>query len=161
MTESAANLVVDVQMALTDSEINESEEPPSAESLTTWAGNAYRAVSETATELTVRVVDNEEIVALNQAYRDKQSPTNVLSFPFQASPEVDIALLGDVVICHPVLVAEARQQAKSLTAHYAHMVTHGVLHLCGYGHQDDASAQQMESLEISILAAQGIANPYQ
>ena len=110
MTESAANLVVDVQMALTDSEINESEEPPSAESLTTWAGNAYRAVSETATELTVRVVDNEEIVALNQAYRDKQSPTNVLSFPFQASPEVDIALLGDVVICHPVLVAEARQQ---------------------------------------------------
>lgn len=161
MTESAANLVVDVQMALADSELNEAEEPPSVESLTTWAGNAYAAVGDTATELTVRVVDSEEIIALNQAYRDKVSPTNVLSFPFQASTEIDIALLGDVVICHSVLVEEARQQSKSLTAHYAHMVTHGVLHLCGYDHQDDVSAEQMESLEISILAKQGFANPYQ
>lgn len=160
MTEAAPPLVVDVQLALADSDINDAEEPPSAELLSEWANRAYAAIKQQPNEVTLRLVGEQEMVALNRDYRSKPAPTNVLSFPFEAPAGVDVALLGDVVICHSVIVAEALEQAKSVHAHYAHMVTHGLLHLCGYDHQDDVSADQMESLEISILADQGFANPY-
>ncbi len=110
-------------------------------------------------ELTIRIVNEVESAALNESYRHKQGPTNVLSFPAEAPPEVESALLGDIVICAPVLLREAIAQGKPPAAHWAHLVAHGVLHLLGYDH-DEAQAEAMESLEIRILAGLGYSDPY-
>jgi len=110
-------------------------------------------------ELTIRVVNEAEGAALNETYRHKSGPTNVLSFPFAAPPEVESALLGDIVICAPVVLREAVVQEKPPEAHWAHLVAHGVLHLLGYDH-DEAQADAMESLEIRILAGLGYPDPY-
>lgn len=110
-------------------------------------------------ELTLRVVNAAESTALNKTYRHKQGPTNVLSFPFEAPPEVDSRLLGDIVICAPVVLREAVSQDKTPEAHWAHMVAHGVLHLLGYDH-DETQAEAMESLEIRILTDLGYTDPY-
>ena len=169
-TTSAVNpaaLTVDVQIAI-DEDSAEPEEPPSPELLIQWARNAYAAVNQTPGEVTLRICDQDEISALNRDYRGKDKPTNVLSFPFddESIPSADMLqemgalLIGDVVICHSVIVAEAREQGKSMLDHYAHMVTHGILHLCGYDHQNDAEAAEMEALEIRILANSNIADPY-
>lgn len=111
-------------------------------------------------EVTVRIVDQDEGADLNQAFRSKQGPTNVLSFPFAAQPGVDVALLGDIVICAPVVAREAGDQGKTPEAHWAHMVVHGTLHLLGYDHIDSRQASRMEALEISILEHLGYPNPY-
>jgi len=117
-------------------------------------------------EIVVRIVDTEESAGLNSLYRQKQGPTNILSFPF-ALPEalagmedMPINLLGDLVICAQVLLDEAQQQHKPLTDHWAHIVVHGVLHLLGYDHLDDDEADLMENKEISILQSLNIKNPY-
>lgn len=110
-------------------------------------------------ELTIRIVNEVESAALNESYRHKSGPTNVLSFPAEAPPEVESVLLGDIVICAPVLLREAIAQEKKTAAHWAHLVAHGVLHLLGYDH-DEAQAEAMESLEIRILAGLGYADPY-
>lgn len=112
-------------------------------------------------EVSLRFVDDETIRELNRDYRGKDKPTNVLSFPFEAPPGVPTTLLGDLVICAPVVAAEAAEQGKPLTAHWAHMVVHGVLHLLGYDHIDDADAEIMEGLEVEILAGLGVPNPYE
>lgn len=110
-------------------------------------------------ELCIRIVDAAESAALNQRYRSKPGSTNVLSFPCDA--DVDgLALLGDLVICAPVVAQEADAQAKSEAAHWAHMVVHGVLHLLGYDHIGDHDAQIMESKERAILAGLGFPDPY-
>jgi probable rRNA maturation factor len=88
-------------------------------------------------------------------------PTNVLSFPFESPPEVKLDLLGDLVICAEVVEQEAQQQNKNLMHHWAHMIVHGTLHLLGYDHVEDSDAQQMEALEITILAKLAIDDPYQ
>lgn len=111
-------------------------------------------------QLTIRLVDEAEITELNATYRNKDKPTNVLSFPFEAPPGVDIPLLGDIIICAAVVAIEAAEQEKPLEAHWAHMVIHGVLHLLGHDHIDDAEAEQMEGLEITLLSGLGYANPY-
>lgn len=112
-------------------------------------------------ELVIRVVDEAESAALNQRYRHKPSATNVLSFPFQEDfVEIMTDLLGDVVICAPVVFREARLQNKEPQAHWAHMVIHGVLHLLGYDHQTDSQADIMEKLEIRILKGLGYPDPY-
>ncbi|WP_373181905.1 rRNA maturation RNase YbeY [Halomonas campaniensis] len=111
-------------------------------------------------ELTVRLVDAAESQALNRDYRGKDRPTNVLSFPFECPPGVTLPLLGDLVICHPVVAQEAAEQDKSLADHYAHMVVHGTLHLLGHDHLEDEEAEAMEQLEREILAEFGIADPY-
>jgi len=111
-------------------------------------------------ELTIRIVDKSEIQALNNTYRHKNIATNVLSFPFEAPPEIQMPLLGDLVICHDVVVGEAQQQHKTITDHWAHMVIHGLLHLKGYDHIEDSDAQVMEALEIRILETLNIADPY-
>lgn len=112
-------------------------------------------------ELTVRLVDIDEMTTLNQSYRGKSGPTNVLSFPAELPPELALPLLGDIVICAPVVIREAREQQKTAQAHWAHMTVHGTLHLLGYDHLEDEEAQQMEALETNILHSLNFDSPYQ
>jgi probable rRNA maturation factor len=112
-------------------------------------------------ELTIRIVDEAEIVQLNSSYRHKVGATNVLSFPFDAPAGVDVPLLGDIVICAPVVRREAKEQSKSVNSHWAHMVVHGTLHLLGFNHEQDRDAQDMEDMETRILADLGFDNPYE
>jgi len=111
-------------------------------------------------ELTIRLVDETESQQLNNQYRGKDKPTNVLSFEFEAPEGIELNLLGDIVICVDVVAQEAQAQKKSLHSHWAHMVTHGCLHLLGYDHISDAEAVEMETLEIEILAKLNFENPY-
>lgn len=111
-------------------------------------------------EVTIRVVDEAESHELNHTYRGKDKPTNVLSFPFEAPPGIELPLLGDLIICRQVVEQEAREQEKALEAHWAHMVIHGSLHLLGYDHIEDEEAEEMESLETEIMLALGYPDPY-
>lgn len=111
-------------------------------------------------EVTVRVVDEAESHDLNLTYRGKDKSTNVLSFPFDAPPGIDLPLLGDLVICRQMVEREAQEQQKPLDAHWAHMVVHGSLHLLGYDHIDDGEAEEMESIETEIMLALGYTDPY-
>lgn len=112
-------------------------------------------------EITVRIVDKDESQRLNSEYRDKNKPTNVLSFPFEAPPGIELNLLGDLVICADIVSQEAQQQNKSALHHWYHMLVHGSLHLMGFDHIKDHEADQMEALEIAILAKIGVDDPYQ
>ncbi|MGK0373867.1 MAG: putative rRNA maturation factor [Arenicella sp.] len=162
MTSSDSVLLVDVQDAL-EHDVD-GDKPPSGSALIEWAMLAHQAVSDKPSELTLRLVDESEMIALNQDYRGKSGSTNVLSFPvddeFGLADKDCPSLIGDIVICHKVIIREAVEQNKSMLNHYAHMVTHGVLHLHGYDHLDDQSAEEMEALEASILSTSGIENPY-
>jgi len=144
---------VDLQIAIDDANL------PDAEMIRDWV-NAVVDQDKPA-ELTVRIVDEAEMTVLNATYRHKNAPTNVLSFPFEADVPLDVALLGDVVICAPVVAREAIEQHKSVEAHWAHLVIHGVLHLLGYDHHSDVEAEKMESREIQLLHQFGYANPYE
>jgi probable rRNA maturation factor len=145
--------------------------PPRAD-IAAWASIALgrKAVGR---ELSVRVVGPTESRRLNARYRGRDKPTNVLSFPaaeLPAGPSKALAHdgpayrtawpLGDLVICPSVLRAEAREQHKSLRAHWAHLVVHGALHLAGYDHEDPADANRMERREVSVLRRLGFPNPY-
>jgi len=132
---------------------------PSAADFDRWARAALAGQRQQA-ELVIRVVDAEESAELNRDYRGKEGPTNVLSFPFEAPPPVESDLIGDLVICAPVVAREALEQGKSTAAHWAHMVVHGVLHLLGYDHVDEAEAATMEALEREILDRLGYGDPY-
>lgn len=112
-------------------------------------------------ELTIRIVDKAESQQLNHTYRQKNKPTNVLSFPFESPVEMETPLLGDLIICKQIIEQEAQEQHKSLISHWAHMIVHGCLHLLGYDHIDDDEAEEMESLEIEIMAELGFSNPYE
>ncbi len=114
-----------------------------------------------AAEVTIRIAGEEEMAALNQRYRSKEGATNVLSFPFEALAPLPVPFLGDVVICAPLVAREALEQAKDRQAHWAHLVVHGVLHLLGFDHQQEAQAEQMEALETSLLTSLGYPDPYQ
>jgi probable rRNA maturation factor len=146
------------QLDLTIQAMIEAPGLPGEESLRRWCLAAL-ARQERGGEMTIRMVDEAESQALNRDYRGKESPTNVLSFPYQ-SPIPELPLLGDLVICVPVVEREARDQAKSLEAHWAHMVVHGTLHLLGYDHQGDEEAHEMEALEREIIQGLGFADPY-
>lgn len=109
----------------------------------------------------IRLVDADESQSLNHQYRNKDYATNVLSFPFEAPEFIEQDHLGDLVICVPVVKQEAAEQSKPASAHWAHMVIHGMLHLLGYDHESEAEAEEMESIEIELLARLGIENPYE
>ncbi|MBA0167671.1 MULTISPECIES: rRNA maturation RNase YbeY [Pectobacterium] len=111
-------------------------------------------------EVTIRIVDEAESRDLNNTYRGKDKPTNVLSFPFEAPPEVELPLLGDLIICRQVVEQEAAEQEKTVEEHWAHMVVHGSLHLLGYDHIEDSEAEEMEALETEIMQSMGYADPY-
>ncbi|MEA9392275.1 rRNA maturation RNase YbeY [Acerihabitans sp. TG2] len=111
-------------------------------------------------EVTIRLVDEAESHELNLTYRGKDKSTNVLSFPFEAPPQVELPLLGDLVICRQVVEREALEQTVALDAHWAHMVVHGCLHLLGYDHILDDEAEEMEALEAEIMQSLGYPDPY-
>ena len=115
-------------------------------------------------EVAIRLVDESESQMLNLQYRGKDKPTNVLSFPSELPEEVLDNLkrepLGDIIICVPVVEAEAIEQGKTTTAHWAHLTIHGILHVLGFDHIDDDEAEEMEGLEIQALQSLNYANPY-
>lgn len=135
---------------------------PKLSLLRKWAKAALAKQIDVA-EIAIRIVDAPEMTALNSTYRQKQGPTNVLSFPFAISEEVDIdiPILGDIIICADVVNKEAQEQGKSTEAHWAHMVVHGIFHLLGFDHETDEEANVMESLEIDIMQTLGFTNPYE
>lgn len=149
---------VDVQNATDDDNVPET---PDVES---WVAHAVRGSGTgTNAEVSVRIVDAGEIHALNREYRGKDRPTNVLSFPAGdvAGLPADVPrLLGDVVICAEIVRDEAAEQGKPVANHWAHMLVHGTLHLLGYDHVTDAEADDMEALEVRILADLGVPDPY-
>lgn len=133
---------------------------PSPVSFRRWAEAALQERVRRA-DLAIRVVDEREGRALNRHYRGKDGATNVLSFPAELPEGVKLPVLGDIVMCAPVIAREARAQGKELAAHYAHLTVHGVLHLLGLDHIEDEEADAMEAMEARALAALGIANPYE
>ena len=149
---------VDIQWA------SDAPDAPDESRLCDWVRHAAQVAGGVVGDITLRIVDEDEIRTLNREYRDKDKPTNVLSFPFEMPEGLpDDAmepLLGDIIICAPVVRREAAEQNKTLEAHWAHMVTHGVLHLLGYDHIDDEDAQIMEAMEIRALNEQGFPDPY-
>ena len=151
-------LFVDLQVATENSDAL-----PEPCDLELWVKTAIDAGSKEPreeAELTVRIVENDESQQLNHQYRDKNKPTNVLSFPFQNPPGITLPLLGDLVICKNVVEREAIEQDKTLAEHWAHMLIHGTLHLLGYDHIDSQEAIEMESLESRLLIELGFADPY-
>ena len=131
---------------------------PAAEQVRQWLNAALQAAYPRL-EQTIRIVDESESRALNRQFRDRDSATNVLAFPAD-SDLLDYDCLGDLVICAPLVAAEAKAQGKSEDAHWAHLVVHGMLHLQGYDHQTEAQAARMEALEVEILDTLGYTNPY-
>ena len=134
---------------------------PRSDSFKRWVQAALQvARRRRASELAIRIVDSAEGRELNHQYRGRDYATNVLSFPADLPPGLRLPLLGDPIICAPVVAREAAEQGKPLRSHYAHMTVHGVLHLLGYDHMADAEAERMEALERKALAGLGIADPY-
>ncbi len=154
------NILIDCQNTI------DSKKLPSIENMQSWVLETLKIVDAqfSKPEITIRVVSLEESQQLNLEYRSKDSPTNVLSFPFEApemipTDELD-EYLGDLVICEKVLRDEAEQQNKPLSNHWAHLVIHGVFHLLGFDHIEDEEAEEMEALEIKVLNSLGLENPY-
>ncbi|MGL6315927.1 rRNA maturation RNase YbeY [Vibrio sp. WXL103] len=148
------SIELDLQIAVEDS-----IHLPSEQDIQLWLNSAITPFQPQA-EVTVRLVDEAESHQLNLDYRGKDKPTNVLSFPFEAPPGIELDLLGDLIICKQVVEREAVEQNKPLNAHWAHMVVHGSLHLLGYDHIEDDEAEEMESLETEIMQKLGFTDPY-
>jgi probable rRNA maturation factor len=139
----------------------EVEAGPDEDDIRRWIEAVLAAEARAAdVEITVRIVGEAEMAELNARYRHKTGPTNILSFPFEAPPGVELNLLGDLVVAAPVVQREAREQGKTEAAHWAHMIVHGTLHLLGYDHSQPAEAEDMEAREIRILQQLGYSNPY-
>ena len=145
-----------------DIEINsKSTQIPAVEKIEHWISVALHSDELADAEVSVYIVDEAESQELNFQYRGKDKPTNVLSFPAEIPEEVGIPLLGDLVVCAPVVAREALEQGKTLDAHWAHMVIHGTLHLLGYDHIDDDEADVMEALETRLVTQLAYPAPYQ
>jgi probable rRNA maturation factor len=153
-----ANIDIDYQVA--DDSLRASY-LPDLPTLERWVSQSLQELARNDTvQLGIRVVDEQEITQLNAQYRHKNQATNVLAFPYESLPGVDVPLLGDIVICAPVVAHQAKEQGKSAEQHWAHMVIHGVLHLLGYDHINETEADEMETTEIKILSKLGFPNPY-
>jgi probable rRNA maturation factor len=149
-------IILDIQSA------SSSEDAPDEQSIKRWVSAAIGSKTGD-TELSIRIVDEFEGTSLNETYRGATGATgatNVLSFPFDEITPEPLPLIGDIVVCAPVVAREAQQQNKDLTAHWAHMIIHGVLHLLGYDHQNDTEAAIMEVLETEIMQKLGFPPPY-
>lgn len=153
-SQQIETLEIDLQIA------SQSQDLPTEPQLKAWAQAALNSHRANA-ELSLRIVDEDESQQLNGQYRQKDKPTNVLSFPADLPEELQLPLLGDLVICAPVVAREAEEQNKALDAHWAHMLVHGTLHLLGYDHIDETDATEMEALETQIITELGFAPPYE
>lgn len=153
---------MNIQHCISLNKTTGSENVPSLSQFTDWC---YAALTDCKqpVEINIRIVDADEMTQLNQTYRHKQGSTNILSFSFSDMPTIDtnVTLLGDLVICAPIVIKEAKQQGKTIDDHWAHLTIHGTLHLRGYDHEQPQQAFEMETLEIAILAKLGIENPYE
>ena len=151
--------IIDLQIASENS-----EGLTTLEQFTYWVETALAFEAQTEdfpeTEMTIRIVDEEESQTLNREYRGKDYPTNVLSFPFEVPEGIELPLLGDLVICRQVMEREAKEQQISLASHWAHLAVHGTLHLLGYDHIEEAEAEEMEGLETQIMQKLGFEDPY-
>ncbi|ASD67909.1 rRNA maturation RNase YbeY [Pseudoalteromonas piscicida] len=147
------DLVLDLQLAC------EFDNLPSEAQFQLWAEQALTQFREEA-ELTIRIADEHESQELNSQYRGKDKPTNVLSFPFDAPPGIELPLIGDLIICPQVVYQESVEQEKTFHDHFTHMVIHGCLHLLGFDHINEQDAVEMETIEKQILASLNIADPY-
>ncbi len=147
-------MMIDLQITVPTERI------PDKEKFQLWADAAGEASGVDDRELTIRVTDEIESAELNERYRNKMGSTNVLSFPFEDPPGVNTSILGDLVICAPVVQREAEEQGKLPEAHWALMLVHGVLHLCGFDHLHESEADEMEMLETGILTGLGYPPPY-
>ena len=147
----SSNPIINVQRRVTAAGI------PAPSTLRAWALAALEGA--TPGEMTIRIVAEEESAALNGKFRHKPYATNVLSFPYEAEA-LSEPVLGDLVICAPVVAREAAEQNKNPHAHWAHMVVHGVLHLLGHDHIQESEAERMEAKERQILAQLGFSDPY-
>jgi probable rRNA maturation factor len=165
LSENPVSAILDLQLA------SDSADIPKQQDMQLWLDTLLSHQQLNKKEITVRIVDEEEIQQLNQQYRGKDKSTNVLSFPFEM-PELVMPdgvhmdesisdFLGDIVICTQVVKLESQQQNKLLAHHWAHMLIHGTLHLLGYDHIEDQDAEEMEGIEIAILQKLGIDDPYQ
>lgn len=152
MAVKADAVEVDLQVA------SDSDSIPDHSCFQLWAATALEGRKPGI--LTIRLVDREESADLNQRFRKKAGPTNVLSFAADVPAGVPVSLLGDIVICVPLLLEEASAQGKAPEAHWAHLVIHGVLHLLGFDHEKPAQAEAMEALEIALMARLGYPDPY-
>ena len=132
---------------------------PSEADFRSWAAAAFTGRRAQA-EVSIRIVGEAEGAELNARYRGKTGATNVLSFPAELPPGVPLPMVGDLVICAPVVEREAQAQGKQASAHWAHLTVHGCLHLIGYDHEEEAQAAEMEALETAILAGLGFPDPY-
>ncbi|HHJ35825.1 MAG TPA: rRNA maturation RNase YbeY [Gammaproteobacteria bacterium] len=131
---------------------------PEQSLLQAWATASYLNAKPAVTSMLITTM--EEMQQLNKQYREKDRPTNVLSFPMRSPEVIDMQLLGDIALCASIINQEAIQQSMKKDAHWAHMVVHGMLHLQGFDHIENSDAEEMEQLEIKILGQLGIANPY-
>lgn len=139
---------------------SQSQQIPGLAELERWIGAALHSQKLEDAEVSLYIVDEDESQQLNSQYRSKDYPTNVLSFPADIPEEVGVPLLGDLVVCAPVVEREAQEQGKTLAAHWAHMLVHGSLHLLGFDHIDDTEADEMEALETAIITGLGYPAPY-
>lgn len=133
---------------------------PSRAAIARWARAALSGVRRSALNVSVRIVNESESQRLNARYRGRRKPTNVLAFPFVPPAGLRADTMGDLVICAPVVNREALEQGKGFTAHWAHMVVHGIMHLRGYDHDTPSKAMAMERKEVAILRRLGYPNPY-
>ncbi|WNC71078.1 rRNA maturation RNase YbeY [Thalassotalea psychrophila] len=152
-TPTTPVIIVDMQVACNN------EQLPTLEQLKLWCDTALKPYSKNF-ELTIRLVESLESQQLNHQYRDKDKPTNVLSFPFEVPLGIELDLLGDLIVCADVVEFEAKDQNKELFAHWAHMIIHGCLHLLGYDHITQDEAIEMEAIEIRLMAQLGYNDPY-
>lgn len=160
VTAASGAVVVDVD------DVSGADNVPGDERMADWVNQAVVAASgdsQRPREVSIRIVSADEIHTLNRDYRQRDKPTNVLSFPageISGLPDDESLMLGDIVVCADVVAAEAKEQGKDIDDHWAHMLVHGTLHLLGHDHMNDVEAEQMESLEIHILSGFGVSNPY-
>ncbi|MBL09570.1 MAG: rRNA maturation RNase YbeY [Acidiferrobacteraceae bacterium] len=146
--------VIDIQINAFSTEV------PDKKQIREWVRAVFSLLNRRLVPLTVRIVDEKEIRDLNRLYRGNDQVTNVLSFAYEPLPNVDVDLLGDVVICGSVVVKEAKDQEKLFMDHWALIVVHGILHLFGYDHETEDQAAIMEHLEIKLLNGLGFAIPH-
>lgn len=148
-----------MSVLLTIQNISKIKSIPSKHQFKTWVELAL-APRRKKYAITIRIVGIKEITRLNKQYRKKNRPTNIISFNFYAPLPIKTNILGDLVICAPIVKLEAKSQHKKPVSHWAHLTVHGVLHLLGYDHQHDSEGQKMEKLETKILKKLKIVNPY-